>query len=146
MTGTVHSYILVGIQFACLIAIALTGPIIARQPLLFLVEGAGIALGIWAIFAQRIGNFNITPDVRKEGRFVAHGPYARIRHPMYSALILVCGALVIDHFTWLRMALLAGLAIDLVVKLQYEESLLLRHYPQYAAYQAQTKRLVPYLY
>lgn len=146
MAGSSRSYLLVAVQFACLIAIALTGPVIARNPLLLLVEGAGIALGLWAILVQRIGNFNITPDVRRDGRFVAQGPYAHVRHPMYAALILVCGALVIDTFTWLRLILLLVLVVDLVIKLNYEESLLADHYPDYVDYQMRTRRLVPYIY
>ena len=55
-------------------------------------------------------------------------------------------ALVADTFSWLRLAILAVLAVDLVVKLTYEESLLQNHYPAYADYMTRTKRLIPGLY
>ncbi len=76
MSGRAKSYLLVTIQFACLLAIALTGPLLARNPLLLLLEGAGIALGLWAVVVQRIGNFNITPEIRAAGTMVKSGPYA----------------------------------------------------------------------
>ena len=43
------SIIFVVVQFAAIAAIALSGPIIARQPMLLIIEVAGVALGIWAV-------------------------------------------------------------------------------------------------
>lgn len=146
MRGSVKSYVLVAVQFACLIALALTGPVVARQPVWLVLELAGIALGAWAIVAQRFINFNITPDVKVEGFLVQTGPYRWIRHPMYASLILIGVALVTDTFSWLRLAILAILIVDLVVKLSYEERLLSSHYPAYAAYVQRTKRLIPFIF
>lgn len=96
------SLTLVVIQFACLFFIAWTGPIIARQPLLLAIELLGLGLGVWAIVAMRFFNFNITPDVKIDGYLVERGPYAFIRHPMYTSLILICLALVTNDFSWPR--------------------------------------------
>lgn len=146
MRGSVKSYVLVAVQFACLITLAMTGPVIARQPVWLALEVAGIALGAWAIIAQRFINFNVTPDVKVEGFLVQTGPYRWIRHPMYASLILIGIALVADTFSWLRLAILALLIVDLVVKLSYEERLLTSHYPTYVAYTQGTKRLIPFVY
>lgn len=146
MRGSAKSYVLVAIQFACLIALAVTGPVIARQPLWLALEIAGVALGVWAIVAQRFLNFNITPDVKVEGFLVQTGPYRFIRHPMYASLILIGIALVANDFSWLRLGILLVLVVDLVVKLSYEERLLTAHYPMYAAYTQETKRLIPFIY
>ena len=146
MHNRLKSIILVVIQFACVIAIAFTGPLLARQPLLLAVELLGIGLGLWAILSMRLLNFNITPDVKIDGYLVARGPYAYIRHPMYASLIVTCGALVADEFTLLRLALLSVLIIDLVVKLRYEEGLLSGHYSEYAAYMVHSKRLIPFVW
>ena len=146
MRGSVKSYVLVALQFAALIALAVTGPVIARQPLWLALELAGLALGAWAIVAQRFINFNITPDVKVEGFLVQSGPYRWIRHPMYASLILIGLALVANSFSWLRLGFLLFLVVDLVVKLSYEERLLTAHYPAYAAYAQQTKRLIPFIY
>jgi protein-S-isoprenylcysteine O-methyltransferase Ste14 len=141
-----RSYLLVGLQFLCLAALALTGPLVARQPVLLLVEVLGGLLGVWAIAVMRPGRFNVVPDVKPDGRLVQRGPYAYIRHPMYSAVILVATALVLDHVTWLRLAILALLVGDLVVKMRYEEGLLRARFPEYEAYSRRTRRLVPFVY
>jgi protein-S-isoprenylcysteine O-methyltransferase Ste14 len=134
---------LVLIQFACLFFIAWTGPILVRQPLLLLIELLGFGLGVWAIVAMNFINFNITPDVKVDGYLVERGPYAFIRHPMYTSLLLICLALVAYTFSWARAAVFLALIIDLVIKLRYEEGLLSAHYPQYADYMTRSKRLLP---
>ncbi len=146
MRGTPKSYLLVIIQFACLFGLAFTGPVIARNPVWLVVEILGLAVGVWAIVAMRFFNFNVTPDVKIDGFMVEQGPYRWIRHPMYASLLIIGVALVADTFSWLRLAILVVLAVDLVVKLTYEESLLQQHYPAYADYMKRTKRLIPGLY
>ncbi len=140
------SYTLVAIQFACLIAIVLTGSLLARNPLLLAVEVAALLLGVWAVLTVRIGSVNILPDPRREAVLVQSGPYRWIRHPMYTAVLLAALALVLDSPSPLRWALWIALLIDLVIKLHYEEHMLLDHFGGYAAYMASSKRLIPYLY
>ncbi len=111
-----------------------------------MIELLGFGLGAWAIFAMRLFNFNITPDVKIDGYLVERGPYAFIRHPMYSSLLIICTALVIDTFSWARTAILILLAADLVIKLRYEEGLLSAHYPLYADYMTRSKRLIPFVW
>ena len=140
------SYTLVAIQFACLIAIVLTGSILARNPVLLVIEVAALLLGVWATLTVRIGNVNVLPDPRQEAVLVQSGPYRWIRHPMYAALLLGTLALVLDSSSVLRWSLWIVLLIDLVIKLHYEERMLLDHFRGYGAYMAASKRLIPYLY
>ncbi len=140
------SYSLVAIQFACLIAIALTGSILARSPALLVMEAAAVLLGLWAILTVRIGNVNVLPDPRQEAVLVQSGPYRWIRHPMYAALLLGTLALVLDSPSTLRWSLWIVLLIDLLIKLHYEERMLLDHFGGYGAYMDGSKRLIPYLY
>lgn len=140
------SYTLVIIQFGALIALALTGPLIARHPLLLAVEIAALALAAWAIVTVRIRHLNVIPDVRHGSRLVRDGPYRWIRHPMYASILLGALALVLDAPTPLRWLIYAVLLVDLLVKLRYEERLLVAAFPIYAAYQEVSKRLIPFIY
>lgn len=145
MTLRPLSLALVAVQFALLAYLAFTGPWLARGwPLM--LEIAGGLLGLWAIAAMRHSKLNITPDVRPGARLVARGPYRWIRHPMYAALMLAGLGLVWYHPSPARWVALGILGIDLLVKLHYEEGLLAAAIPDYRAYQARTKRLIPYLY
>jgi protein-S-isoprenylcysteine O-methyltransferase Ste14 len=129
------SYLLVFVQFACLGALVLTGPVLARNPILLVVEVAALALALWALLTVRLDNMNVTPDVRPDSVMVSHGPYRYIRHPMYASILLGALALVLDTPSPLRWAIWGVLLVNLIVKLTYEETLLVAHHPEYAALQ-----------
>jgi protein-S-isoprenylcysteine O-methyltransferase Ste14 len=140
------SYALVLVQFACLGVLALTGPILARNPLLLALEVAALVLACWALLTMRPTNMNVTPDVRPDSVMVSYGPYGFIRHPMYASILLGALALVLDAPSLLRWVIWGVLLVDLVVKLNYEEALLAAHHPAYAALQQKTWRLAPFIY
>ncbi|MBW7884665.1 MAG: isoprenylcysteine carboxylmethyltransferase family protein [Caldilineaceae bacterium] len=142
----IKSYSLVAIQFACLLAIALTGPIIARAPWFLVGELAALGLAAWAVLTVRLRNINVTPDVRAGSRLVREGPYHFIRHPMYASILLGALMLVVDAPSWWRWLIWLVLVLDLVIKLDYEERLLAAHFPAYVAYQETSKRLIPFVY
>ena len=140
------SWLLVLIQFASLALIAFTGPIIPSNLILLALELAGLALGVWAILAQGLGNFSITPDPVSGASLVTRGPYKLIRHPMYAALLLTTLPLVVSAPSVLRVAIWLSLLVDLVVKLKYEEGMLVKTFAGYEEYKKRTNRLVPWLY
>lgn len=144
--GKSISYGTVFVQFLSLGIIVFSGPLIPGDPLLLGLELAGVFLGLWAIWIMQIGNFNITPDVIRNGRMVAEGPYKYIRHPMYAAVLLVSLAMILDFPGILRIASWILLLIDLLLKMDYEEKLLRNHYEGYARYQQQTRRIIPFIY
>ena len=116
------SILFVLIQFGTLGIIAITGPIIPSIVWLLALEAAGILLGVWAILAMGLGNFNITPDPKHNSRLVIAGPYALIRHPMYTALLLTTLPLIVNSFSAFRLAVWLLLLVDLLFKLNYEDN------------------------
>lgn len=140
------SYSLVLIQFGALALIALTGPWLAEGFWWQLLEGIGLGIGLWAIVTIRIGNFNITPNVKQNSLLVQTGPYQFIRHPMYLALLLVTLALVGSQFSFLRLGIWMVLLVDLIIKMAFEEQLLAAHFTNYTHYQRRTYRLIPFIY
>jgi protein-S-isoprenylcysteine O-methyltransferase Ste14 len=107
---------------------------------------AGAALGLWALYWNRPGNFNVRPTPRAGGRLVQGGPYRWIRHPMYTALIACAGSAVWARpspWDWLGAAALVAV---LLVKAAFEERWMQVEHPGYAAYRARTWRFVPGLF
>jgi len=142
--------LLVGLQFVLLAWLAVkvaTGFDPGRVPIdAAVAAAAAVALGLWALSANRPGNFNIRPLPREGGHLVQHGPYRWIRHPMYSALLLggvAAARLSGDGSTWL---VLAALAVVLRIKSAVEERGMIARYPAYQDYQRRTRRFVPGLY
>jgi protein-S-isoprenylcysteine O-methyltransferase Ste14 len=134
------------IQFACLGLIALSGTLIPANIALLAIELLGIGLGVWAVLTMRIGNFNITPDPLNDSQLVTSGPYRLIRHPMYLALLLTTLPLIIYSFDLFRFSIWMILFFDLLLKLNYEENLLVLKLVGYDGYIERSYRLIPYIY
>ena len=146
MAKTVKGLLLVAAQLGAVFFLVFTGPILPRGagPLSLLL--AGLGLGGWAVATMLPYGVRVAPEPGKAARLVMHGPYRWIRHPMYTALLLLCLGWLLGRFNWMRLLGLALLAITLVVKLRYEERLLTQRFPGYADYRNRSSALVPYLF
>ncbi|MCF8228518.1 MAG: isoprenylcysteine carboxylmethyltransferase family protein [Bacteroidales bacterium] len=138
--------LLVFFQFIGIALVILSGRVIPSGYAYFAISSLGVILGLWAIFEQKPGNFNITPTNKSGARFVTKGPYKYIRHPMYLAIIIAFVPLIIDHYnTW---RLLSGffLLIVLIIKLEYEEKKLMKQFAGYKEYKRRSWKILPPVY
>jgi protein-S-isoprenylcysteine O-methyltransferase Ste14 len=88
-------------------------------------------------------SFSILPQAR---RLVTTGPYSTIRHPLYLAeCAAFLGASLQFRLPWSMMVFLLSVALQLL-RIEYEEEILLATFPAYAAYRRKTWRLIPLLY
>jgi protein-S-isoprenylcysteine O-methyltransferase Ste14 len=138
------SLFLLTVQFITIGFLLVTGPLFARRIDFLVVELVGISVGVLAVIELR--RFNLVPEIRKGSTLVTKGLYEYIRHPMYSALLLTCLALLVDHLTFLRFVAYVLLIIVLIMKLHIEERLLEHRFPEYKQYKKKTKRLLPFVY
>ena len=146
MFFSARSFILVTIQFLCLGILLFTGPPVAHHKGFLIIELFSVLLALWAILVMRAGKLNVFPELRTGARLITRGPYHLIRHPMYLAVILFGLSLVLNFFTWLRLGVWIVLCIDLLLKIRYEEKLLVSGIPGYEAYMQTTKKLLPFIF
>jgi protein-S-isoprenylcysteine O-methyltransferase Ste14 len=102
------------------------------------------SLGVWALTANRPGNFSVFPTPRKGARLVTGGPYRHVRHPMYLAVLLAALGLALGWHTTVHAMSFAALALVLHVKAGLEERLLLARFPEYRDYRQRTPRILPF--
>lgn len=144
-----RGWFLVAAQFALLAAWLVAGPRIAPHIAGIALQVAGLATAVWAfvvmISAQR-RLFRIAPDPTGHTQLVTWGPYRWVRHPMYTAILLVVGPAWVGIPPDWRMVGFAALVLVLVTKLRHEERLLAVHFDSYAAYRRTARRLVPGVY
>ncbi|EQD68326.1 Isoprenylcysteine carboxyl methyltransferase [mine drainage metagenome] len=106
---------------------------------------AGFAFAIWAR-AYLGGNWGIPMSMRQGHELVTCGPYARVRHPIYSGLVLAgLGTVLALGVMWLPALVLVGLFF--VMSAHTEERMLAEHFPAaYPPYKARTRMLIPFVY
>ncbi len=146
MSVSRKSLMLVFLQLLLLAALALSGPWWPPGVMPRVWVAGGIALGVWSLATLGLRHLRATPEPAAGARLIVRGPYRWIRHPMYSATLLVAAGWLIGHVSWSRGVMVLGLLVVLLVKLRYEERLLARHFSDYPAYAARTKRLVPWVW
>ena len=142
----VINFILTFIQYVGFILFLIISPMWAGGLFWQIIEVMGFALAAWAIITMRQSKFNIAPQPLKKAKLVKSGPYKWIRHPMYASLIIAVTPLIITHWDLYRFLFLLFLYVNLLLKLLFEESLLLGYFDEYPDYKNTTWRLIPYIY
>jgi protein-S-isoprenylcysteine O-methyltransferase Ste14 len=140
----VKSKVFVVVQFLLIATLALYADIWGEtaQNILMVI---GLIVGLWAIVTMRL-KVSILPDVRDSQKLFTNGPYKYIRHPMYTAVLLITFAWVLQRFNIFSVCMWIILVLNLNLKLKFEESLLLRKFKKYSSYMKKTKRLIPFIY
>jgi len=111
--------------------------------------GVGIALTGFALlqWAQStLGkSWSDTPRMMKEQTLITSGPYRTVRHPIYTAFILILGSTLFISSNWLIGLCWAGMTIlEVVSRIGFEEALMLEYFGnQYREYMKKTGRLLP---
>jgi protein-S-isoprenylcysteine O-methyltransferase Ste14 len=105
---------------------------------------AGLALLRWS--DQCLGkNLSVTLRVRAEHTLITQGPYARIRHPIYTAgLAFAAGQSLVAANYLLSVLLVLPLAALVAERMGREERMMVEAFGQeYRQYMQVTGRLVP---
>jgi len=111
--------------------------------------GVGIAFTGFALlqWAQvTLGkSWSDTPRMMKEQTLITSGPYHTIRHPIYTAFILILGSTLFISSNWLIGLCWAGMTIlETISRIGFEESLMIEYFgDQYREYMKKTGRLLP---
>jgi protein-S-isoprenylcysteine O-methyltransferase Ste14 len=83
-------------------------------------------------------------QLRPGHRFIASGPYARIRHPMYSAIVGWLISLGLVDANWVPLVFAALSATNFMLRIRGEERMMLQEFgEEYRAYMKRTGRLLP---
>jgi protein-S-isoprenylcysteine O-methyltransferase Ste14 len=123
--------------------------LLGHPPLPLAIVGLALWIAAWIVITLALGaNTFAAPIVKhqadREQRVIDRGPYAIVRHPMYSgALLMYVGApLWLGSYAATIGAIVPMLPI--IARLLVEESTLVRELPGYADYAARVRwRLVP---
>ena len=107
--------------------------------------GAGLVLAGGAI--RSLGPaLTPLPKPRTDAALVQSGAYALVRHPIYGGGIVVVVAWGLLTASVATLVVAAAILVFLDVKSRREEAWLTERFPDYPAYRARTRRLLPWVY
>lgn len=107
---------------------------------------AGLAVAIWARFA--LGrNWSANVTLKQDHELVRSGPYAAVRHPIYSGILLALLGTAIARGDVGALVALAIAALALHLKSRTEESFMADQFgSQYTEYKRDVKALIPFVW
>jgi protein-S-isoprenylcysteine O-methyltransferase Ste14 len=114
---------------------------------------AGLLISIGAFLVRRaairaLGRFwSLHVEIRDGHEFVRSGPFARVRHPVYTSMILEHLGIALLLGSWVAFAVtMLIFAPTLRARLRREEAALVRQFGHsYEDYRTQTPALLPFL-
>ena len=103
----------------------------------------GLIVTLWARAA--LGrNWSGTIAFKEGHELIQRGPYAYVRHPIYSGLLLMGLGTAIAADRLSSFVFLAAVFVFLAIKAHFEEELMTRHFPEaYAQYRRRVRALIP---
>lgn len=149
MTGDrTRGWLLVGAQMALLGLLVgwPTGDLWPLPAALRTVGTLGRVVGALAILigAIRLGwAASVHPAPTASARLRTDGPYRFVRHPIYSGVLVLAGAMALTGRSVAHLGAWAALLAVLSVKARFEERLLAARFEGYRAYAARTGRFLP---
>jgi protein-S-isoprenylcysteine O-methyltransferase Ste14 len=119
--------------------------IIATGLIAITVQALAILLMVWARLTFGKRSFHASADPT-EGGLVTSGPYRFLRHPIYAAIFYFVWAAVLSHLSIINFCLGIAATAGIMIRIFSEERLLIVRYPEYIAYAARTKRIIPFVF
>ena len=107
------------------------------------ITAGGLALALWA--RVTLGrNWSGIVTFKENHELIRHGPYGHVRHPIYSAILMMVLGSAMAVGT---LGALIGLPLILLgvwLKLRQEEALMTEHFPaEYPSYRSRVSALIP---
>lgn len=107
---------------------------------------AGLGFTVWA--RRHLGrNWSVVVTIKQGHELVTSGPYAWVRHPIYTGLLLAFAGSALAQGEWRGVLALALAIWALGCKLRLEERWLREQFgPAYQAYCGRVAALLPFVY
>jgi protein-S-isoprenylcysteine O-methyltransferase Ste14 len=91
-------------------------------------------------------NWSSEVVILEKHKLIERGPYAYIRHPIYSGLLLMLMGTALYYGRKAWIIIFVGCFVGFYFKSQMEERLLARTFTAYSEYKGRTKALIPFIW
>ena len=104
-----------------------------------------MAVTYWAMAANPFLSTVVRIQDDRGHYVVTSGPYRYVRHPMYSAILVMWPGIALELGSWWALIPAAMIVIVFVIRTALEDRTLQAELPGYAEYASQTPRFLPRL-
>jgi protein-S-isoprenylcysteine O-methyltransferase Ste14 len=105
----------------------------------------GLGFSAWA--RHHLGrNWSAHVVVKEDHALVRTGPYRRLRHPIYTGMLLGFLGMAIAIGEWRALAGFLCFLVSFAVKSRLEEARMRETFPAYDQYRRETSALIPFVY
>ena len=103
----------------------------------------GLALALWA--RVTLGrNWSGIVTFKENHELIRHGPYGHVRHPIYSAILMMVLGSAMAIGTLGALVGIPLIVLGVWLKARQEEALMSQHFPtEYSSYRSQVSALIP---
>jgi protein-S-isoprenylcysteine O-methyltransferase Ste14 len=110
------------------------------------LTAVGLAFSTWARFS--IGrNWSRMIEVKQNHKLIRKGPYAIVRHPIYSGFMLATLGTAVAFAEWSGLVAFVLLTVSWAYKARLEETAMIAQFGmEYERYRREVKGLVPFLW
>ncbi|MCB0035854.1 MAG: isoprenylcysteine carboxylmethyltransferase family protein [Anaerolineales bacterium] len=138
------SKIALPILIIAILYLLITQNLLSASPFVIAAQLLAIALAVWARRTFQAGQFNIAAEP-KDGPLMSNGPYQFIRHPMYTAALMLIWSGVLSHWSLITAGIGLIVTAEVFIRVIVEEEFLRARFLDYAAYARKTKRIIPFV-
>ncbi|MGA8574355.1 MAG: isoprenylcysteine carboxylmethyltransferase family protein [Candidatus Cybelea sp.] len=126
----------------------LHGPIVS-SPIVAITSAVVCALGIGLAIWARVylgPNWGLPMSLREGHELITTGPYAFVRHPIYTGILLALVGTAVVQARWPSIVMLVFFFAYFIYAAKVEERAMREQFPaEYPAYVRRTKMLVPFV-
>ena len=134
------------LQFLCMGYIVFTGPIVTSNIVVLSFEVFAVFLIVWTLWTIKFDKFSLLKQSSKKSRLVPKGPFIYIRHPIYTALIILSTAWIYNKLDIPRILVWAILMVTVILTIIYYENILSKKVSDFGLYKQRTYRIIPFIY
>ncbi len=145
MRKKLYSYFLVSVQYLLAFVLLFLNSSFTSNIVPLSIFIVGFIIGIYAIYNNKLNNFNIIPEIKDGAELVTHGIYKYMRHPMYFSVALMMLGVIIFNLNTINIIIYLLLLLSLFLKANKEEKLWSKKTPNYKKYKEKTKMIIPYI-
>ena len=110
-----------------------------------LLTAIGLGFAVWA--RVHLGrNWSGTVTLKDDHTLIRTGPYARLRHPIYSGVLLALAGTALAVGEWRAVIALGLVFVAFLRRVRVEEEHLRKIFPDYDRYRRETAALIPFVY